>query len=184
MPRDPGPDTGSRKETHKKDRALGSDSIRTEKAPVLPRGGPWEARHRAALVRWLDRDQPCSRSSAAVGNLLVDYSLARHQDRDLMRRGRHSSLRECRSRQPLLSIGWSQRHKLVRRDRKAHDFIGWKFCSSCASSAQHETCSRDNRQSVPHDDLHSLTARFPRCLSRSTSDRTLIEDTGMAAIAL
>src|SRR6266849_1870823 len=118
--------------------------------------------HRFARDNRGEPGQPCSRSPAAVGNLLVDYSLARHQDRELMRRG---SQREGKSRQPLLSLGWSQRHKLVRRDRKAHDFIIWKFCSRGADSAHHEGCGGCDRQSIPHGDLHSL--KWPSVASQA-----------------
>jgi len=31
------------------------------------------------------------------------------------------------------------RHKLMLCDRIAHDFIGWKLCSRCTGSAQHES---------------------------------------------
>ena len=73
-------------------------------------GSPDAAARSAALARWFDRDnrgelgQPCSRSPAAAGNLLVDYSLPRRQYRDLMRGGRYTTHREGKSRQSLFNM--------------------------------------------------------------------------------
>ena len=113
---------------------------------------------RGVLMSLPDRDsrgKPGRRGPrATAGNLIVDYPLAWPQDRDLMRRGRHSIHRECgSSRQRLLSMGWSQRRKLVRSNRKTHDFISWKFRSCDSDSVSHrESCGGCDRQSIPQGD--------------------------------
>src|SRR6266446_742699 len=97
-------DTGSRegKRVKAKKRESSIWFNQNQKA-LVALGGLAHSASQGALTRWFDRDnrgepgRPCRHSPAAVGNLLVDYSLARRQDSDLMRRGRHSSLRECKS---------------------------------------------------------------------------------------
>ncbi len=61
------------------------------------------------------------------------------QHRDLMRRGWHTTQRERGGGRPLLNMTRIHRHKLMLCDRIAHDFIGWKLCSRCTGSAQHES---------------------------------------------
>ena len=92
-----------------------------------------------------EKDVPSRPHPFAAARDLLGCSLARRQYRDLMRRGRHSGERKRYSGRPLLSVGRSERHKLVGRDRKAHDFISWQFCSRGRDSANHESCSGRNR---------------------------------------
>jgi hypothetical protein len=99
--------------------------------------------------------QRCCHRFAAAGSLL-GWSLARRQYRDLMRGGRHSGERKRNSGRLFLSVGRSQRHKLVGRDRKAHDFISWQFCSLGRDCARHEGCDGCDRQSIQHGDSDQL----------------------------
>jgi hypothetical protein len=82
------------------------------------------------------------------GNLPGDYPSARRQDRDLMRRGRHSGERKRGGGRPLLSIGGSQHHELVWRNRKARDLIARQFCGRGPDSANHEGCSGRNNKGI------------------------------------
>src|SRR6266566_1424800 len=90
-----------------------------------------------------------------IGDLLRGHSRARCQDRDLMRRGWHSFQRERGGRRPLLNIGRSHHRNLVLRNRKAHDFIGWKLCGGCTGSVQHEGCGGGDPEQISHDHLPS-----------------------------
>ena len=62
----------------------------------------------------------------------------RRQDRHLVGRGWHVSQRECGNWRPLSNLGCSQQRNLMARDRKAHQFKGWKLCSRRTGSVQHD----------------------------------------------
>src|SRR4051812_19735551 len=115
-----------------------------------------------ASACFLDRNRheepglPCGLLPAA-GNLLVACFVARGQDGNLVRRRRHSSCGECKGGwQPLFSIGRSKRHELVRRDRETFDLVGREFLRGGTSSAYQNGRRSCNRQSICHNDLHSL----------------------------
>jgi hypothetical protein len=76
----------------------------------------------------------------------VAFNPARRQDCDLMRRGH----RVCGMGQPLLGIGWSERHELVRRNRKARDFVSRHFGGCAPDPAEHQDCGDRDGPSIRH----------------------------------